>query len=315
MAVLILTNASSGATRNSGTNGDFTNLLRWALPQKSWAEEYGGGSGNAAVFRAASGNRRRIHVNHDSATSGSACLAVFRGCEDATSSTSLTDAFPTVAQVANGSCNALISNTASTTDRQFYLFVDEKWFLYLSNFNGTSAWDYVFFGDPPGAESGDTFATCIVQRSSSATSSSSAGTWQGRTPASAPSTNSPYWCRDISGATKSTTGVLNTIVGNFGIGGVQPARGGYANRVRREKIGLGCSGSTNNTQNSMAIDRRGWLPQVWNPLHSTIGTLNDGDTMTDSAYNASASFRAINTAGIGAWALLETTATWAPPGV
>jgi hypothetical protein len=306
MTAIVLTAASSGATRNAGTNGDLVTLLDWALAQKSWAIEYT--AANQRIYRAASGNRHRVQVLHDSGVSGAAQRAVVRGCENATNTTTLTDPFPTVAQVANTSCNWLVSTTADTTTRPFYLIVDDTWFVYLSQ-SGATTWSMGFFGDAPGAEAGDTYATAIVQRNSAA---NTVITWPAPQVAVSPGLQTVHWCRDRSGATKATTGSLWGM-GTFGSIASQPAaRAGYANRVRREKVGMTCTGSATTTPNSLVIDRRGWLPHVWNPLHVGIGTLVEGDTMTDSAYHASANFSVMTLAS--GFALLETSITWSPPG-
>jgi hypothetical protein len=167
------------------------------------------------------------------------------------------------------------------------------------------------FGDAPGAESGDTYATFIIQRNSAA---NTVVTWP-IPAASVTGVQTVHWCRDRSGATKSTTGTLWGHPGsaNFGaVGSTPAARAGYANRVRREKVGINCTGSSTTTANSMAIDRRGWLPHIWNPIHVSLGTLVEGDTMTDSAYHASANF-AVQTHASG-FSLVETSVTWAAPG-
>lgn len=315
MASIVLTQGSSGAPTCNGVDGSMTAIMRWALPQKSWAEEYGGGSGNVAVFRAASGNRRRLQVNHAAATSGNARFAVFRGAEDATSSTSLTDPFPTVAQVAETSCNMMLSSTADATARDYIVIVDDTWFLFLVKYNGTY-WDFCFFGDPPGAESGDTWATCIIHRNNaSASYAYGASSWTAYSDSSA-FNYAVMWARDRSGTTKSTTGVLHSQ--GFGSSNYQPAaRSGYGNQVRREKVAIDCSGNATTTANAMRYTRRGWLPHLWSLMHSGLGAVNVGDVLQDTVYNASASFLVVagNTTSGTRIGILETSAaTWAPPG-
>jgi hypothetical protein len=308
MTAIVLTAASSGATRNAGTNGDLVALLDWGLAQKSWAVEYT--AANQRIYRAASGNRHRLQVLHDSAISGAAQRAVFRGCENASDTVTLTDPFPTVAQVASTSCNVLVSTSADTTTRPFYLIVEETWFAYFSQ-SGGSTWSGGAFGDAPGAETGDTYGTFIWQRNST---SNSVVAWPAPSDGSS-GAHTVHWCRDRSGATKATTGGLFGINATAQWGNratVPAARAGYGNRVRREKVGVNCSGSATTAANSMMIDRRGWLPHLWSPMHSGLGTLVEGDTMTDTAYHASANFVVLTLAS--GFALLETSTTWAPPG-
>jgi hypothetical protein len=121
-----------------------------------------------------------------------------------------------------------------------------------------------------------------------------------------------HWCRDRSGATKATTGCLWGMAAFGSVPSTPVARAGYSNRVRREKVGVSCVGSSTTTANNMAIDRRGWLPHIWNPIHTGLGTLVEGDTMTDTAYHASANFVVLTQAS--GFALLETSITWSYPG-
>lgn len=315
MSSIVLTQASSGAPTCNGVNGSMTAIMRWALAQKSWAEEYGGGSGNAAVFRAATGKRYRILVNHDSAASGNARLSIFRAAESATSTSSFTDQFPTTSQVADGLCNMILSSTADSTARDYILIVDNTWFIFFVRYNGTN-WDGCFFGDPPGTESGDTYGSCIIQRNSSGVSNATgiAG-WNAYQDAPTYS-HSVNWCRERAGTTKSTSGCLASR--GFGFAAGEPAgRAGYGNQVRREKVAINCSGSISIVGNDMRYTVRGWLPHLWSMLHNGIGSVANGDTLTDSVYNASATFKVItaNSASGTRIGIVETSdATWAPPG-
>ena len=58
--------------------------------------------------------------------------------------------------------------------------------------------------------------------------------------------------------------------------------------------------------------KRGWLPNMWNPIHTGTGTLSDQDTFTDTSYNASAVFRAF-TYSSSYVIIMEETDTWTLP--
>jgi len=307
---LVLTNASPGATRNYGTNGDLCTLLDWALPQASWGIEYS--SGNARVYRPSIGLRNRLHVNHDSATSGNAGLATVRGCESASSATTLVDPFPLVAQTANNLSTWNISNSTSTTDRPFRIYLSETFVFYFSNYSGgADVWDMGFFGDAEGVLSSDVYNTVVSVRNNNA-ATTSAGLTQTMA-ASGNAGNNIFWARDITGATKSSRGILygsGTTLSN--VANTPVARGGYQNRIYREKIGLSDAASITTTASVLQLIKRGWLPNAWNPLHTGRGSVSDIDTFTDTAYDATASFRGATTVSAN-WIIMEETDTWSPP--
>lgn len=316
MTLIVLTNASSGATRNSGTNGDLCALLDWALPQKGWAIEYT--STNARVYRPGSGNRFRLSVTHDSAVSGDARIATVRGCENASSTTVLTDPFPTVAQLSNANSNWKISSTASTVDRPFRLYVSETWFLYLTQYSSASdTWDGGFFGDLPPTYAGDSYCTLIWVRNQGAASTNTLfSNSVVSTSISNFNTGNMFMCRDITGATKSTYAMGNASGTAIGlVANYASARAGYLNQVVREKFSANCSGSNTAIPNSLSLPRRGYFPNIWSLLHNGRGTLNDVDTYSDSAYNPSASFRTLSSASAAGSAniTVEETDTWSAP--
>lgn len=321
MTWIVLTNASSGATRNSGTNGDLCTLLDWALPQAGWAIEYT--AANARVYRAASGNRHRLNVRHDSAISGAAQRAFVRGCEGASSATAITDPFPLAAQIVDANSNWLVSTTASTVDRPFRIYLDETRFYYFSQITSVNdEWSMGFFGDVDPEYGTDPWSTVCIQRNvANNTTVTSNGI--GLPASSAFSTgaaSSVFWARDITGATKSSRGALKISVDGANAMGQVPtgnaARAGYQNKIYRENVGVTDFASTTTTPSSLALISRGWMPNLWNPLHLGRGSVTDVDTFTDTAYNPSATFRllscsaAVNT---GPCCIIEETDTWSPP--
>lgn len=312
MAVVALTNVSSGATRNSGTNGDLNALIWWALQQHGgWAREYDNAVNFASVFRANVGNRRRLHVQHNSAVSGGAQRAVVRGCESATNATTLVDPFPTVAQVASSSASWSTSSAASTTDRPFLIYVGDTWIAYFSDLAGNGNYEGGIFGDCTVRDSDDVWATYVSCRNTIGTGIS----WLSSTGSSVPLVGlTGFFCRDVSGAIKSTRATLNTPGNYLGVVSALPAaRGGWKNRVYREPLAIHCAGTSGATLGTLAMARRGFFPNLWGPLHNGIGSVTVSDTFTDTAYNPSAVFRGIPASSTTAWIIAEETNTWANP--
>lgn len=317
MTLIVLTQASSGAPAMEGVNGSMNAVLNWALTHSSlgadaWAREFHNGPTNESIFRAASGNRLRLYVRHDSSASGGARRCVIRGCESASAYNARTDEFPTSAQVADTSSNWLASSTADGTDRNYIVLVAPTWVALFVRYNGT-LWEMGFFGDVLGSESGDSYDTIAVVRNS--TNEAAAVT------ASASVSNAPsslaaspiFWARDISGAVKSTRGWFQTSGSQLGAVANAPAmKGGYNNAVRREKIAIGCSGSSTTSVGSMTMMRRGWLPNIWQPLHSGLGGIPSEDTGTDTPYSASALFRILETIS-GSALIVEESDTYSAP--
>ena len=317
MALLKLTNLSSGAPALSGTNGTLCAVLDWALPQAGWAIEYTNGA-NARVYRPGSGNRYRLHVNHDSAVSGYAYLATIRGCENATDALTLVNPFPTVAQVANNFSTVLVSNGANSTAREYMILVSPTYvFVAISTMGSNNAgWDYFFFGDVAPAHAEDTFNTCIIVGVASSTSVPNRASFY-MTVSAYLAGSGVFWVRSIDGSILSSRGALSGRVSGStntpcNLINTPPMRGGYLNQITRERMGLSDGWSTGTTTGANALVVRGWLPQVWSPLHCGIGGVTTDDTFTDSAYNPGSQFRVIagsTTAAI----IVETTDTWSPP--
>ena len=300
--------------RLSGTNGDLVGIMDIALVANGWAIEYT--SGNARVYRPGTGNRFRLHMNDDSATSGNAGLCTVRGCENASSATTLTDPFPTVALVANNSSNWLKSVTANTVARAFDIWVSPTWVIYAVNAVGTTnQWEWHFFGDFAPALSGDSYNTLCTVRNNTATGSgqlwSCANTYTGL--------GGRYWlARSYDGTVKSTqSGPFSGFSASIGVIGNAPqAQSGATTGVDTIKVPLLDCGSTTTTPSpSIGLLTRGWLPNIRFPLHAGHGATNTRDTYTDTAYNPSFIGQIITATSSTSAAFLtvETTDTWSPP--
>ncbi len=325
MALTKLTNASSGATRNSGTNGDLNALIWWAVQHQSWTRPHT--AANADVFLPAAGNGFRLSIRHDSAVSGAAQRALVRGCESSTSATSLVDPFPQVAQVADANSNWLVSTTASTVDRPFIIYVTPSWLIYCSQCtSNANEWFVGLFGDPSPAYGADPWGTVMSQRNSTTNAVATTGTGIGM-PANAsftlPGVGVPniHWARDITGATKSTLGLLyasstNTASSLGQLTSAAPARAGYLNKIYRERIGITCLGSNNTTPTTLGLLKRGWAPQLWNPLHLGRNSVSDTDPFEDTSYDPTALFLMLSNGAAsitGTCIIMEETDTWSPP--
>lgn len=311
MALVYLTEASSGAPTLSNVNGSLCGVLDWALVQNGWAIEYTNGA-NARVYRPGSGNRFRLHVNHDSAVSGNVQLATIRGCENATDATTLVDPFPTVAQQASNASNVCVANGAG---RPFKILVGATFVLaaFGTTNQSSAGWDFFFFGDVPSTIPGDAYNTIIAV--GGATSASVTGRiWSSGTMSPyVAASNRVFWARSADGSIKSSYGCFWGSGTAFSSTTSAPAaRSGYLNQLVRERVGATCAGSSSTTIGALAVHRRGWVPNLWNPVHSGMGGLTSDDTFTDSAYAAGSQFALIvASAGIGA--IMETTDTWSAP--
>lgn len=318
MAMIYLTDASPGAPVLSGTNGALNAVLDWALVQNGWAIERTGA--NARVYRPGSGNRNRLYVAHDSAISSAATLATVRGCEDANSVTALVDPFPTVAQTANNQATVCVSSQAGSTARPYRILLTPTFLLMAigTTSMNTSGWDLLLFGDLVATDAADAYATVCLVGANASTNIVSRSMSAVVLPSPAASSRL-YWCRSIDGAIKSTTGCLH---GSYGasaspgqLGFVQNTpvmRAGYGNRIVREKLGANCTGSSTNTPGALAVSRRAWVPNLWNPVHSGVGSITTDDVFTDTAYAAGSSFATV-IASITNSCILEISDTWSAP--
>lgn len=321
MATLILSSTDVGAPTLSGTNGTLCSVLDWAVVQNGWAVEFT--TTNKRIYRAGTGNRFRLWVQHDSAVSGSAALATIRGAESATSATSVTDAFPTAAQITDANSTVSVSTAASATARAYYIVLGTTFVLMFINRNGdnTQAWDFFFFGDAPPTNSEDSWNSLIVIGNTSTITTSRATPMAGNLIPTAVTSSKVFWCRAVDGSIKSTRGVLagsshtSGNPGNFCNNNDMPAmRAGYGNRIYRERVGATCIGGSGTTAGSLALIRRGWIPNLWNALHTTIGSVTSDDTHQDTAYAGSSggTFRVIPQSTSVA-CVAELSDTWTAP--
>jgi hypothetical protein len=317
MTIYVLDSTMGGAPALSGTNGTMCAVLDWALVTNAgWAIEYTGS--NARVYRPANGNRFRLYVAHDSAISGSAALATVRGCENASSVTTLIDPFPTVAQVANTSSCWQASSAVSGTARAWRIYADDgatsglAWVvMYVNATGGTGVWARQRWGDYAKAYSADGYNT-ICEVRNSATIGSVFG-WGSNANAQTASSGC-YSVRSLDGTVKSTAAGYTWPLNGNTTGA--PAYGsGYLGKLIQHKVGLMDSGNTASAaMTAKGISLRGYIPNVWFPWVLNSSSVSALDDFTNGGYNPSALFR-IYTRGntLEQVEVFEETATWLMP--
>ena len=312
MSALLVSSTDVGAPALTPSNGSLNAVLWFILAQKSWTREFTGT--NADVFRAASGNRRRLWVRHDSAISGNVNLPMVRGAESAASATSCSDLFPTVAQQPNSQAVWHVAdNTSLATPRSWFAIVTETAIVFCNSLTTTdSQWGMQIFGDLPPSDAADVWNT--VCSSNQLSSPNVTNNFLAKSASPIITAGALYWCRDISGTVKSSLGVINGPGGAPGALATAPAaRGGYANRIVRQKAGATCIGGASASPGPTSQLLRGWIPNFWLPIHANYGALSNADTWTDTAYDPLAVFRPLINSP-GGWAIMELTDTWSPPG-
>lgn len=286
--------------------GSLTDLLDWALPQAGWAIEYTGT--NKRVYRPGSGNRHRLWVDHSDPD-----LPRVRGCENASDVDTLIDPFPTPVQVPDNESNWLISSANPT----WHLWVSET-FFYLAigqvtktdpRQEGLETYLY-FFGDVPPCYPGDTngYNTVIIVRDTSSSSTSTSGILKEGLTTSSIFSYKMYWCRDISGLTKSSRGSIPDCPFRADL---PDGLDGWQNRIYRFRAFVSCGGSDTLQETNFALANRGQMPHLWLPFGYDIGGLQAEDTFQDSAYNPAANFMVLHEGSIY-WGFFETTETWEP---
>lgn len=321
MAIIHVDESTPGlpnAGRLSGTNGDLVGILDIALPLNGWAIEYT--SGNARVYRPGTGNRFRLHVNDDSATSGDARAAVVRGCENASNATTLTNPFPTVSQVADASANWLKSTLASTAARAFDIWVGETFVILAINTNGSAnVFDLNFFGDYAPSLSAHAYNTvCSTRGSNSYTLAVRFDGWPITSFSTLPSAPRLFGARDYGGTVNSTIMGVVPLGNNSSFGfmsGTAAPLSGVTTGIDTAKTMLtdfGASSGTPDSTKSQVV--AGWLPNLLYPLHSGRGAINTRDEYTDTAAGMATGVivSASNAAGASI-AVVQESDDWSPP--
>lgn len=312
MAIVHLTEASSGAPTLSGTDGALVAIMDWALVQNGWAIE--ATSGNYRVYRPGSGNRFRLCMRDESAGSGQAYLTVVRAAENFVSATSWTDPSPTVAEQADSASVWIKSTTASATARNYDIFLSPTWVMFFCNLGGSSnVWEFHFFGDVSPALAGDSYNTIILVRGTNSTSVQ----WGSCAAANFTTSTMPwYWVRSYDGTVKASRG--SPMTNSNGLGNMvnaQNAQASPTSGIDTNKISLCDIGAGSGTPTAIGLPIRGYLPNLRNPLHNGRGSVNARDTYTMTGYNPS--FQGVvftvSASAASQFAVVENSDTWSPP--
>lgn len=304
-----LTPASSGATRNSGTNGDLNALLDWALTGNSnWVRLYHDGTNFYDVWQPAAGGPC-LTVHHNSAQSGSPQRSVVRMCESASGASTYTDPFPTVAQVADTSSNWLVSSLSNTTTRDFHILVWETGIIYATKYSGvTDRWEMGYALQCPSRFASDTTNNWICGVTNNAAPSGGDIIAQNVTtvPAGSTQANVNFWMRNAQGTIKSERGNIGAPGSILGVVSGCPAiTAGFGSAIERRKVMAHGIGSSTTTLGASAIIDRGVIPQMWAPLHSALTGIGEADTITDG----SSTFILLKSVA-GGGVLLQTSNDW-----
>lgn len=278
------TNPSSGVCsgmRNSGTNGDLAALLDTALTSGSnWTKVYD--TTNKKIWQPAAGGPV-LMVNHDSASSGAAGLAIVRLAESQSGGT-LTDACPTTSQVGDTSCNWLISNSASTTTRDFHIVVWETGIIYASKYSGVvDTWEIGFAMQCINRFAGDTTYNWAI---GSRVNTSTVSVFMGVQTAAQPSASGVkvFALRDVTASLKSEYLTVNGRGTSLGVVSSAPAiRAGVGNSVDRERVCFHGNSSTIAALGSATVVMRLCAPQLWAPVHGSLAGVSEADTILDGS--------------------------------
>lgn len=278
------TNQSSGVCagmRNSGTNGDLAALLDTALTSGSnWTKVYD--TTNKKIWQPAAGGPV-LMVNHDSASSGNAGLAVVRLAESQSGGT-LTDECPKTTQVSDANCNWLVSNAANTTTRDFHIVAWETGVIYASKYNGSAnSWEIGFAMQCINRFAGDTTYNWVIgSRVVSHTTSSLIGVQTAAQPSS--SGVKVFALRDVTASLKSEYLTVNGRGTSLGLVSNAPAiRAGVGNSVDRERVCFHGNSTTTTSLGSATVVMRLCAPQLWAPVHSSLTGVSEADTILDGS--------------------------------
>ena len=167
-----------GAPTLNGQQGSLINVLDWIIDRPSapykWTKEFSGT--NKAVYRAPEGDRLYLQIQDDRSASGSANAentryALARMFDTMSDVDTGTNPVPTAGQVTSfGSLFASMcwikSNTIDTTARAYCGIITSRFFILLTDQDGTRAtngWAFHFFGDMAAWSGGsDSYGTLIM---------------------------------------------------------------------------------------------------------------------------------------------------------
>jgi hypothetical protein len=285
--------SSPGAPTLRPVNGDLNALLHYALTTISnWTRLYHDGTNFRDVWQPAAGGASPVLIcKHNSADSGDARLAVVRMAESASSTTSYTDAFPTVLQVADTSCNWLVSNTSGTTARDYHCVVWETGIVLAVRVTGqTDVWEIYLAGKAFSrfSSTDDPYPWMIGVRASTNTSTINAIANATCNPTIPSSGYYRFFAmRNPAGSLKSCCLHPEGRGSGLGNAGTNPASAGasYLGTIDRAKVRFHDMNSTTTALGTPPILSRLCFPQVYVGEHSFYSGVTESDSVSDGSHS------------------------------
>jgi hypothetical protein len=305
----------------TGAAGTLITLLDTVLVTgEGWTKTYSGT--NKAVYTQATGNGFCLRVLDDGSMAAGAKEAIVRGAESATDVDTLVDPFPTVAQVSDATCIWRKSNTADGTTRTYHCVADGNCFHLLIIFDGSTARDMYSFGDTEPHYSGDGYNTFITTRTVGNVNNNATCTTFSTATGLASGTATPimWFARSADGLIKSDHGFWIINCGSMGYSGTTDPD--YPNTATN-KLHFGIIDTQSCYSNTTAAIQsgamlRGAVPHLLEPLlGSGTGVLAEGDTFSDSAYEATSNSLLLLATESGSFStmrkvIFQVAGTWDP---
>lgn len=330
MAVYLVTSADVGAPSLSGTNGAGCTVFDYVLNT----------IGGLTITHTATNKRNYalpngdiLHCVHDSAVTGQQYLMTVRACESASAIDTLTDPYPTVAQVADNACVFRTGTSTPATTVAWWAILDTSTttgcFYFFSDYSsgGYVSGTWWVGGTQISCLPSDNYAACMFSRNSTSTSTSGGlnspsyfvgGVGSG-------TVTHAYLKRSADGSVKSCLSAGAVVGGSSGgdyfggsVAGGPDAPSPVDGKIRQTHISMCDYYSQTTTYGSGAEFMRLYLPRCFQPLHRASGysSIANGDTWADTSYGASAKFifmKCASSAGSGGGLIIQYDGTWTNP--
>lgn len=329
MAVYLVTSADVGAPSLSGTNGAGCTVFDYVLNT----------IGGLTITHTDTNKRNYalpngdiLHCVHDSAVTGQQYLMTVRACESASAIDTLTDPYPTVAQVADNACVFRTGTSTPATTVDWWAVLDTSTttgcFYFFADYNigGYVSGSWWAGGTQISCLPTDNYAAVMYTRNSTSTSTNgeinAANYFVGGFGTG--TINHTYLKRSADGAVKSCMSGGTPVGGSTGAKTFGTISGGPAcpspvdGKIRQTAISMTDNYSQTTTPGTGAEPMRLYLPRLFQPLHgtSTYGSIPNGTTWSDSSYGASAKFifmRSGSSAGVNGGLIVQYDGDWTNP--